>query len=321
MAATDSSTAHMDPLNVTVANQVEISKNSSDHNVAFKSASAPRLGDRQITTELNAGSFPFLDLPGEQRNAVYRLLFDDITESSKAFDVWDPNFPRYEYIPTRIALLQTCWTINYEAYSIFLAEYLPNMIFYFDSLYDFWSFTRNMSSSSVLKTSGAEYMLRSPVVNTEPEHLWQALPLATLAELMTGRTFASELPDEYARTLLECVEDWGYWWFDDPTEKPQVLEESRYGMTFHGSYTGVCEKQSITYFPLSINGPQVTTHFSMGSHTDSRRYQTQTMGGRFCDLDWKQCEEKDQGSALLKLLRTWWQMKGAGDYTGQWAEP
>lgn len=81
------------------------------------------------TSGIGGDPFHFEDLPGEQRNSVYRFLFDDITSLDKAFDVWHPQVPHlHRQLNAYSALLQTCKTVCHEAKTLFEAEYLPNMV-------------------------------------------------------------------------------------------------------------------------------------------------------------------------------------------------
>lgn len=87
-----------------------------------------------ISTLTVEAALPFRDLPGEQRHSVYRYLFDNITAISQFFRVWkeEDGLPHHPQLKTYKALLLACKHVKHEASTIFEAECLPHMTFYFD---------------------------------------------------------------------------------------------------------------------------------------------------------------------------------------------
>ena len=115
---------------------------------------------------VNSGSntvFRFLDLPGEQRNAIYCHLFNDITTLDQQFHIWEKNdrLPRYPFLTTYCALILTCHQINTEASSIFEKEYLPHLTLYFNDLLQLHALS-DSATNNTLKQNGARFLLRSP---------------------------------------------------------------------------------------------------------------------------------------------------------------
>jgi len=106
-------------------------------------------------------TFPFLELPGEQRNSIYRFLFDDITTPDACFDVWSQHgdIPHYPNLPTFTSLICTCRVVRREARSIFEEEYISQLRFYFSDMKEFREFTDAHVDDLA---SRAQYLLQPP---------------------------------------------------------------------------------------------------------------------------------------------------------------
>lgn len=153
---------------------------------------APHDGDganTPIDLEDAGTTLPLLELPGEQRNQIYRYLFDDITTISGTFDVWAKTLPQYDRkLAAYSALVRTCKTVQQEASSIFLTEYLPRLMFYFNDLHTFYAVCGPAACAS-LKSTSAGFVLRSPTT-------LKSLPFGTATmKLMISKEFSVETLD------------------------------------------------------------------------------------------------------------------------------
>lgn len=105
--------------------------------------------------------FRFQDLPGEQRNTLYRALLDDVTTPTKAFDLWDEGFPGYDQMAAYTALIRTC-RAGFEVSTIFEKEYLPVIPWYFNDMRTLWD-SSGLDSVAGLRNGGGKYVLRAPI--------------------------------------------------------------------------------------------------------------------------------------------------------------
>ena len=111
---------------------------------------------------IRRNTFPFLELAGETRNAIYPALMDDITQPAQALSLWRDTVPNHNKMITYNALRQTCKMIDFELRSIFEAEYSPNIRLYFFNLRDVYSFAES-EAGKMFKKAGCEYTLKSPI--------------------------------------------------------------------------------------------------------------------------------------------------------------
>lgn len=117
---------------------------------------------RTPQTDRFADSFPLMRLPGEQREAIYRALFDDLVSETQEINVWSKSLPVYN-LRAYVALIRTCRQVRREACSVFLKEYLPQTVWYFDDLHHFHRFSTSAATDQ-LKAADVCFVLKTPVV-------------------------------------------------------------------------------------------------------------------------------------------------------------
>lgn len=147
-------------------------------------------------------TFRFQDLPGEQRNAVYRALFDGITRPTKDFDLWDEEVPEYHLVATYTSLIRVNRAVSFEARTIFEKEYLPKMPIYFNDLRSAWEYAARPSIAG-LRNGGARYVLRTPV-GRENGHAVCSTQSITGHKNNVG---LNNLPFEFWKTMEEILQE------------------------------------------------------------------------------------------------------------------
>lgn len=118
--------------------------------------------EKVVAASNSEEAFRFTDLPGEQRNSIYRHLFDDITTPDSAFHVWKEleGLPRYPDLKAYSAIIATCRQINTEASTIFEKEYIPRLTVYVEGLQGLWQLSKPATDNK-LKGSGASFLVRT----------------------------------------------------------------------------------------------------------------------------------------------------------------
>lgn len=218
-------------------------------------------------------AFRLMDLPGEQRNEVYRMLFDDITTPDREFQVWASDAPKYDgKLTAYSALVRTCKTVFQEASTIWQAEYLPNLTLYFLNPTTLFNVC-GPDASTELKKTGVKFLLRNAVV-----------PCVTglrgtdfIAEMTSGDIMQSLVLENFSRIFL------------DLGEAAQYLK-SHGPVPSAGKFADVVVDGSLKY--RTLEHPQVPGYaqlkmFSRNRSPDPmRQHYTETIGGRVRDLTW-----------------------------------
>ena len=255
-------------------------------------------------------AFPFFDLPGEQRNAVYRFLFDDITVPSHPMPdcgVRTGSPTHYEgKLAAYAALLQTCRIVKYEASSIFDNEYMPRITICFRDLDDFYSITKAASNAS-LKTSPAMFMLQTPKVQTVGGSLDYLLGV-DIMKILVGSIFTQDLLND---EVLQFFYQDDYDFVDDDN---RVLIKS-FGVGADRAAVAVCDLKaawlkSIMYPYIRLQYPKLATY---ACFEDGEQHLTDRIEGRFADLDWSRYGGPDVDEAIKAVSRVWASMAAKPD--------
>lgn len=237
--------------------------------------------DGRLPSKSFKPSFRFLELPGEQRNEIYRCLFDDITKISGAFDVWKSDLPGYSgKLASYAALARTCRSIHQEARTIFHAEYLSSMTLFFDDLRTFASVC-GPNVKGGLKASGARFVFRMPIL---PETAGFGV---MVMQLMVGPGFRAELiPVNLHDSLVSMIHGSAHTLWDYQTAavggssvRVHLVKDAVY---------------YVTKFPRILpKFPQLTMLIRSSIGQSEAAQATETIEGRFRDLTWRGWEAGD----------------------------
>jgi hypothetical protein len=170
-------------------------KSQSGRNVHTQSSTQLTIATGLAASRTVSQSLSFFDkLPGELRNAIYEALIDSIVNYGTAVSNFDEHtYPYYRFsFPAYMNMICTCRSIHQELSSIFRKDYLPQLIFAFDSVAGLRRF-RDLCARTNLRDEHVRIALRNAWPRTDRTRRFHP----RLAVMPTGSFLTSHLTRAY----------------------------------------------------------------------------------------------------------------------------